>query len=120
MNIEDFRTFCLKQKGVSEGFPFDENVLAFKVMDKIFALTGLNNSSFTVNLKCEPKYAEELRGKYESINPGWHMNKKHWNTVNFNSIEFSESFLKELILHSYNLVVLKLNKKNKEAYKELK
>lgn len=119
MNIEEFRMFCLKLQGTTEDFPFDENTLVFKVMGKMFALTGLNNESFTVNLKCDPAYAEELREKYSSIVPGWHMNKKHWNTVNFEQGELKDALLTELIVHSYDLVVSKLTNKLKEELKTL-
>jgi len=83
MDIEQFRTYCLQQKGVTEEFPFDEVTLVMKVMGKMFALTGLDSERFTVNLKCDPDYALELREQYEEIIPGWHMNKSHWNTVDF-------------------------------------
>lgn len=119
MNIEEFRVFCLQQKGVTEEFPFDENTLVFKVMGKMFALTGLNNERFSVNLKCDPDYAEELREQYTSIIPGWHMNKKHWNTVYFDEGDLNKKLLKELIIHSYNLVVSKLTNKLKDELNTL-
>ena len=109
MNIETFRNYCLAKKGVEETFPFDEVVLAFKVMGKIFALTNLNNDDFEVNLKCDPEKAVELRETYSEIRPGFHMNKKHWNTVAFEG-SLTDKLLCELIDHSYNLVVKKLKK----------
>ena len=84
MNVEELRTYCISKKGVTEEFPFDESTLVFKVMGKMFALTGLNDEEQTVNLKCEPEYAIELREEYsDDILPGYHMNKKYWNTVNY-------------------------------------
>jgi len=109
MNIEEFRNYCLNKKGVEETFPFDENTLVFKVMGKMFALTGLEREEFQVNLKCDPDYSIELREAYADIIPGYHMSKKHWNTVFFeNGLE--TKFLCELIDHSYDLVVKKLKK----------
>ena len=109
MNTEDFRKYCLLKKGVTEEFPFDEHTLVFKVKGKMFALTGFG-FPFTVNLKCDPERAAELRERYEDITPGFHMNKKHWNTVNFEG-SVPDKILKELIDHSYKLVVNGLNKK---------
>ncbi len=112
MNIEEFREFCIRLPGVTESFPFDKNTLVFKVMNKIFALTGLDSVVFTVNLKCEESYALELREKHEEVQPGYHMNKKHWNTVNFEG-NLPDKFLEELIKHSYEEVVKGLTKKQK-------
>lgn len=118
MNIEDFRTYCLQKPGTTEEFPFDEFALTFKVMGKMFAITNINAEQFTVNLKCDPEYALELREQYEEIRPGWHMNKKHWNTVDFEgSVEVK--LLVELIDHSYDLVVKGLKKKDKELLNQL-
>ena len=114
MNIEQLRDFCIAKKGVTEHFPFDNVTLVFKVMDKMFALTGLDSwekGEYKINLKCDPDWAEELRGEYESINAGWHMSKKHWNTVIINSSDVSNDLVKELINHSYDLVVKGLTKK---------
>ncbi len=115
MNIEDFRTYCLAKKHVTESFPFDESTLVFKVAGKMFALTGLDNEPFFVNLKCNPEWTAELRQEYEEIQPGYHMNKKHWNTISFQG-RLSEDFLKKLIDHSYGLVIKGFSKK---AQKEL-
>jgi len=81
MNVGDIREYCLLKKGVTEEFPFDEETIVFKVMGKIFLLTNINDPEISVNLKCDPEKAIELREKYESVRPGYHMNKKHWNTV---------------------------------------
>ncbi len=110
MNIEELREYCLSKPQVTEGFPFDETTLVFKVGGKLFALTGLNRTPAAVNLKCDPEYALELRDSYENILPGYHMNKKHWNTVEY-EYNLSDKLLKELIDHSYDLVVKSLTKK---------
>lgn len=113
MNIEELRTYCISKNKVIEDFPFDKNVLVFKVAKKIFALTSLKSweeQNPAINLKCEPTYAIELREKYDAIQPGFHMNKKHWNTVHLNSI-ISDNFLKEMIDKSYELVVASLPQK---------
>lgn len=110
MNIETFRDYCLRKKGVEETFPFGEDVLVFKVMGKMFALTGLDNPEFKVNLKCDPDWALELREQHPEIQPGWHMSKKLWNTVSFEE-GLNDDFLCKLIDHSYELVVNSLSKK---------
>ncbi len=113
MNIEEFRTYCLNKPSVTEDFPFDENTLVFKVCHKMFALTGLEDPELKVNLKCDPERAISLREEFSSIIPGYHMNKKHWNTVIVDG-SFSDDFLKELIDHSYDMVVNGLSKKYRE------
>lgn len=118
MNVETFREYCLAKKGVTESFPFDQSTLVFKVMGKMFALTGLERIPFSVNLKCDPNRAIELREYHTEITPGYHMSKKHWNTVDFTNSLPSDMLL-ELIDHSYNLVVNSLTKKLKEELKNL-
>ncbi|MFA7687210.1 MAG: MmcQ/YjbR family DNA-binding protein [Moheibacter sp.] len=113
MNIEEFRQFCISKPGVTEEFPFGPETLVFKVEGKIFALTGLDNPVFEVNLKCDPEYAEVLREEYPAVRPGYHMNKKHWNTVNFEG-GLSEELLEKLVNHSYELVVKSLPKSKRE------
>lgn len=108
MDIESFRDFCLLKKGVTEEFPFDEATLVFKVMGKIFALTDVDLFK-SINLKCDPEWAIELREKYPAILPGYHMNKKHWNTVTLDG-SLSDAIIRKLINHSYDLVVEKLPK----------
>ena len=110
MHIEEFRAYCLSKNRVTEEFPFDENTLVFKVCGKMFALTGLEEPDLKVNLKCDPEKAISLREQYESITAGFHMNKKHWNTVEVDG-SFSDDFFKDLIDHSYDLVVKGLPKK---------
>ena len=118
MDIEEFREYCFTKKGVSEDFPFDEVTLCIRVMGKIFAITGLDNIPFKVNLKCEPDYAEELRERYPEIQPGWHMNKTHWNTVEFEGA-LEEQLLRQLIDLSYDRVVMTLKKAQLGALKNL-
>jgi predicted DNA-binding protein (MmcQ/YjbR family) len=117
MNIEEFREYCLKKKGVTESFPFGENTLVFKVMGKMFALTGLNGD-FSINLKCEPEKAIELREHYSSVLPGYHMNKKHWNTVLIDGT-IDDELIRDWIDHSYQLVIESLSLKLKSALEKL-
>jgi predicted DNA-binding protein (MmcQ/YjbR family) len=119
MDIEAFREYCLNKPGVSEEFPFDNQTLVFKVMGKMFALTGLDSEVFTANLKCDPERAIELRERYDGIKPGWHMNKKYWNTVDMESPQISRTLHKELIDHSYDEVVKGLTKKDRDTLKQL-
>ena len=117
MNIEQLYEYCLSKKAVTEHFPFDDNVLVFKVLGKMFLLTGLDTwekGESAINLKCDPDYALELREHYESIEPGYHMSKKHWNTVRVYKGEVAPKLLSELIDHSYDLVVKSLPKKKQE------
>ncbi|MEO9891666.1 MmcQ/YjbR family DNA-binding protein [Aurantibacter sp.] len=110
MNIEEFRAYCINKKGVTEELPFDEHTLVFKVMGKMFALTGLQRLPPQVNLKCDPERAIELRETYDgNIIPGYHMSKIHWNTLIIQNIP--PQLIKELIDHSYDLVVAKITKK---------
>ncbi|HET8855306.1 MAG TPA: MmcQ/YjbR family DNA-binding protein [Salinimicrobium sp.] len=111
MNIEDFRNHCLKKKGVSEEFPFGPTTLVFKVYGKIFALT--NPDIFeSVNLKCDPEEAALLRENHAAVLPGYHMNKKHWNTILIDNT-VPDSLLYKWIDDSYNLVFDSLPKKIK-------
>ncbi|WP_139958553.1 MmcQ/YjbR family DNA-binding protein [Flavicella sediminum] len=112
MNIEELRAYCLSKAYVTESFPFDEKTLVFKVGGKMFALTGLERFPPAINLKCDPDYALELRDVYEAIQPGFHMNKKHWNTIYYQD-EVSPTLLLKLVDHSYDLVVKSLTKKVK-------
>lgn len=113
MNIEEFRAYCLSKAGVTEELPFDEVTLVFKVMGKMFTLTGLDEQELSVNLKCDPEKAIELREQYSCVQPGYHMNKKHWNTV-FIDGTVSETLIREWIDNSYDLVVEKLTKAQKK------
>lgn len=114
MNIELFRNCCLAKQGAEETMPFDSKTLVFKVAGKMFALTGIENFSY-VNLKCDPEKSIDYRERYEGIKPGYHMNKKHWNSV-YLSQDVDDDLFLELLDHSYQLVVNSLTKK---AYEEL-
>lgn len=117
MNIEELREYCLSKKGVTESFPFDETTLVFKVMGKMFALTDTEDE-FSINLKCDPEKAIELREKYPAVQPGYHMNKKHWNTIYIDG-SLSDDILKTLIEDSYNLVVNTIPGKLKDQLKKI-
>ncbi|MFP4366304.1 MAG: MmcQ/YjbR family DNA-binding protein [Bacteroidales bacterium] len=107
MDIEQLREYCLSKKAVSEEFPFDDVTLVFKVMGKIFALVGLDGD-LSVNLKCDPAKALELRERYPAVQPGYHMNKKHWNTVYIDG-SMKDDLIRRLIDHSYDMVVAGLS-----------
>ena len=113
MQIDELREYCISKKAVTEHFPFDDVTLVFKVMNKMFALVGLERwerGEESINLKCDADKAQELRAEYEGVNPGFHMNKKHWNTVTINTSDVSDDLVKELINHSYDLIVKSLPK----------
>ncbi|PZR18905.1 MAG: MmcQ-like protein [Flavobacterium psychrophilum] len=113
MNIQAFYEYCLSKKGVTEHFPFDDDTIVFKVGSKMFALSSLSQwekGEASVNLKCDPEKALELRAEYEAIQPGFHMNKMHWNTVTVDG-DVPEKLFRELITHSYELVFKSLTKK---------
>ncbi len=118
MNIEEFRNFCIQKYGVTEELPFDENTLVFKVMGKIFALIDVDLFK-SVNLKCDPEEAIKLREKYEAVKSGYHMNKKHWNTIEFDDT-LSDNEIFHWVNHSYDLVVSKLPKNLKEEVNQNK
>jgi predicted DNA-binding protein (MmcQ/YjbR family) len=121
MNIQQLYEFCLSKKGVTEHFPFDEDTLVFKVGGKMFALTSLSNwekETPTINLKCDPNVAIELRDKFDGISPGFHMSKVHWNTVKINEDVLDKKVL-HLINHSYELVFSSLTKKNKNEIENI-
>ena len=104
MDIERLREYCIGLDiAVEETFPFGNDTLVFKINQKIFALMGLDNNPLSINLKCDPEIAIEYRESYSSIQPGYHMNKKHWNTVVLEG-EIDDSFLKKMIKDSFDLV----------------
>lgn len=109
MHVDTFREYCLKKPGVAEDTPFGEEHLVFKVGGKMFALLALDEIPSTANLKCEPDLALELRDRYEQVRPGYHMNKRHWNTVELSG-RIPEAELRKMIDHSYQLVVQGLPK----------
>lgn len=119
MDIETFREYCISKPGVSESLPFNENVLVFKVGDKIFALMDITSEIFGVNLKCDPEKAIILRDKYDSVKPGYHMNKTHWNTIVFDEY-LDDKLIFEWTDDSYNLVFSNLTKKIKSEILNLK
>src|ERR1700730_7903245 len=109
MNIESFREYCLKKPAATETTPFGPDDVVFKVEDKMFAIAALMEVPPRVNLKCDPDLALELRDRYEQVQPGYHMNKKHWNTVELSG-GIPESEMRRMIDHSYELVVKSLPK----------
>jgi len=109
MDLAQFREYCLSKPRATEGTPFGPDVLVFKVRGKMFALAALEEVPTTVNLKCDPDLALELRDRYEQIQPGYHMNKKHWNTVEIDS-GIPDAEVREMIDHSYELVTQSLSK----------
>ena len=108
MNIEQIRDYCLSLPLATEDFPFDETTLVFRIMGNIFAMTDLETNEW-LTLKCEPEYAQELRAQDAEIEGAWHMNKKYWNQVNYQSL-LDDELIKRLIRHSYQQVVRKLPK----------
>jgi len=112
MNIEDIREYCISKKGVTENFPFDETTLVFKVAGKMFCLTDLEND-LHVALKNLPEKNTELREQFPAVKPGYHMNKKHWNTIEIDD-SIPDKLIYELVDISYNLIVQSLTKKKKE------
>ena len=107
MDTVEFREYCLTKPDAAEGTPFGETVLVFKVAGKMFALMSLDEVPATANLKCDPDLALELRDRYEQVRPGYHMNKKHWNTVEIGG-GIPEAELRKMIDHSYELVLSSL------------
>jgi predicted DNA-binding protein (MmcQ/YjbR family) len=119
MNVEAIREFGLSLKGTTEDMPFGEGTLVLRVMGKIFTLISLDTETARANLKCDPERAIELREQYpESITPGFHMNKQHWNTVQFEA-DLDDRLLRELIVHSYETVIKTLKKTEREALANL-
>lgn len=114
MDIEELREFYLSLPGASEGAPFGEDVLVFYVLNKMFALVALERFPLAVNLKCDPTRAAKLREQYASVAPGYHMDKRHWNTVTLDG-SLSDALMRELVMHSYELVVSKLPRSQRAA-----
>lgn len=117
MNVEQFRSYCLAKAGVTEEFPFGEETLVYKVMGKVFALADVNLFE-SINLKCDPERAVQLREQYPAVIPGYHMHKKHWNTVLMDG-SLTDKLVKDWIDHSYALVVAGLPGKVKGELREL-
>lgn len=114
MTFQDLDHYLLSKKGVTYDYPFDEKVRVYRIAEKIFALTA-NENPLELNLKCDPIYALELRSIYEGVRAGYHMNKKHWNTLTLEGSDVDDETAKELIDHSYTLVYDSLTKKKREA-----
>jgi predicted DNA-binding protein (MmcQ/YjbR family) len=109
VNLEKVREYCLKKRGTSESMPFNDDILVFKVMNKMFCLANMN-PPYSINLKCDPELAIELREKYDSVLPGYHMNKEHWNTIDLSG-GVRDNLILEWIDNSYDLIVESLPKK---------
>ena len=109
MDVEEYRDYCMNKNGATEGFPFDETTLVFKVGGKIFAFIDIYDRA--INLKCDPAKAVSLREQYSSVQPGYHMNKTHWNTVHLDLV--SDQLICEWTDHSYDLVFARLPDKIK-------
>lgn len=125
MNIEDFRSYCLSLKGVHDKMPFDKaaseydrNLLVFSVVDKWFCFVNIDKFDFC-NIKCNPEQIADLRDRYEGINPGYHMNKKHWISVSFDK-DVPDKMIEELVKQSYDIVVASLSKEGKELFQSMK
>jgi len=119
MNVEELREYCLSFPMSSESFPFDEVTLVIKVAGKMFILFDIEEKPLCANLKCNPDLAQELRERYSFVIPGWHMNKRLWNTVEIDSSEATPEMIKDMITHSYNEVVKGLSKKLQAEIKTL-
>ena len=114
MNLEEIREYCLAKPSVTEGFPFNDTALVFKVAGKMFALLDLSEDSHGISLKCDPELAIQLREQHPEVTPAWHFNKQHWNGLNLEG-SLSNDFIKEWIDHSYIIVVDSLPKSKKET-----
>ncbi len=118
LTLQDIRSHCAAKKGSTEDFPFDFQTLVFKVGGKMYALTDIDAEELSINVKCDPHLSLELRSRYPQVSPGYHMNKKHWNTV-FVDGAVPDGEILEMIDHSYNLVLRGLPKKIREAIEGL-
>ena len=114
MNVEEIREYCISKPAVTEGFPFNDTALVFKVAGKMFALLDLSEDTRGISLKCDPELAIELREQHSEVTPAWHFNKRHWNGVSLKS-SISDSLLIDWINHSYTIVVDSLPKSKREA-----
>jgi len=119
LSLEAFKKYCLNKKGVTECFPFDDETLVFKVSSKMFALTNINKPVLEINLKCEPFMSEDLRRDFHAIIPGYHMNKKHWNTIILDGSISDEKIL-FLVDLSFELVYIGLKRSEKEVLQNYK
>lgn len=112
MDLAQFREYCLSKPKSTEGTPFGPDTLVFKVGGKIFAITSLDEVPTRANLKCDPDLALELRDRYAQVQPGYHMNKKHWNTIDIEA-GIPDAEIRKMIDHSYELVAKKAGRRGK-------
>ncbi|MBI2269369.1 MAG: MmcQ/YjbR family DNA-binding protein [Bacteroidetes bacterium] len=112
MNIEEIHNYCMDKREVTEGMPFGDSVVVYKVAGKVFLLVSLDETPLQFNAKCDPAKAIELREQYDCVHPGYHMNKKHWNTIKVDG-SVSDKLLMAWIDHSYDMVVTGLSKKDR-------
>ncbi|RXJ82516.1 MmcQ/YjbR family DNA-binding protein [Arcobacter sp. F2176] len=113
MNLEQIETIFMAKQCATKDFPFGDDTMVFKVMDKMFGLISLKKTPLNINLKCDPNDAIAYRDIYECVNPGYHMNKKHWNTITLDGT-IKEEIVKDMVNESYDLIVSKLTKKQRE------
>ena len=118
INLEKLREYCAQKPGTTESFPFDNETLVFKVMGKMYALTNITWPELAVNLKCDPDWAMILRDHYTAVQPGYHMNKRHWNTVTIDG-SIPEEEVWEMVDHSYNLVVKGLKAADRQKLRKM-
>jgi len=116
MEAEELRDYCLNKKGVTEGFPFDNETLVFKVGNKMFMLLPLEKHPLTFSAKADPQWSEELREEFPQISGAYHMNKTHWNSVVCDGLK--KELIKKLIDHSYDLIFSSLTRKVREEIME--
>jgi predicted DNA-binding protein (MmcQ/YjbR family) len=116
MKLEEIESIFMSKQGATKEFPFGDDIMVFKVMNKMFGLISLKKTPLNINLKCDPNDAIAYREIYECVNPGYHMNKKHWNTITLDGT-ISVEIVKDMVDESYDLVVSKLTKKQKEELK---
>ena len=114
MDLETLRAYALTKPAATEDMPFGPNALVFKVMGKMFALVGWRSTPLWINLKCDPVLAQILRDQYAAVEPGYHMNKRHWNTVRLDG-SIPEDEITEMVDHSYDQVVANLSRRQREA-----
>lgn len=114
MTIDELRDYLLAKPHTTEGLPFGPTALVFKVGGKMFGLISLDTEDLRINLKCDPERAIDLRERYEAIRPGYHMSKVHWNTLYIDEGDLREDLVRELVDHSYDIVVAKFTKKLKK------
>ena len=115
--VNELRAYCLGKPGAWEDLPFDDVTLTMKVGLKIFAIIGTENEPLTISLKCKPMWSRSLRQDFEDVNPGYHLNKKHWNTITLSG-KIEDEIIKNMIDHSWELVFEGLSKAEKGRIEE--